>query len=58
MFRLVEAADSITIVKSSEELRYPHSLTLGGNSDISAEGNVFPCEFVYGMISEGQCVHM
>jgi len=48
MFHLVEAVDSITIVKSNEELYYPHSLRLGGNNDISAERNVFPREFVMG----------
>lgn len=58
MFHLVKAVDSITIVKSNEKLCYPHFLRLGGNNDISAERNVFPCEFVCGMITEGQCVHM
>jgi hypothetical protein len=57
MFSLMEAVDSITIVKSNEELCYPHSLRLGGNN-IATEGNVFPYEFVYGLISGGQCVHM
>jgi hypothetical protein len=37
MFHLVEAGDSISIVKSNEELCYPHCLRLGGNKDISAE---------------------
>jgi hypothetical protein len=46
MFRSVEAGDSISIVKSNEELYYPHSLRLGCSKDISAVGNVFPCEFV------------
>jgi hypothetical protein len=54
MFHLVEAVDCISIVKSNEEL----SLRLCGNSVISAEENVFPCEFVYVMISEGQCIHI
>jgi len=46
MFHMVEAVDSITIVKSNEELCFPHSLRLGGSNDISAEQNVFPYEFV------------
>jgi hypothetical protein len=37
MFYLVEAGNSISIVKSNEELCYPHCLKLGGNKDISAE---------------------
>jgi hypothetical protein len=57
-FHLVKAVDSIAIVISNENLCYSHSLRLGGNNDISAEGNVFPCEFVYGMMSEGHSVHM
>jgi hypothetical protein len=37
MFHLVEAGDSTSIVKSDEELCYPHCLKLGGNKDIIAE---------------------
>jgi len=47
MFHMVEAVDSITVLKSNEKLCYPRSLRLGGNN-ISAEQNVFPYEFVMG----------